>query len=135
MSNRRFVYSKLRGKTHAEPTAHEVAHALNHVTAVIISTVELLGRATSSSLDRSLLSLLEHAAREVEELSSRVVGIVANSNPPAASSVPMVAPTEPAPERSSATEPRQIRGLSIEELAQSLSVRAMRAAAGSVARA
>src|SRR5688572_17953154 len=97
MSNR-FAISKLTGKSEAEPTAREIAHSLNNVTAVIISTVELLGKARSSGLDRSLLNLLEHAAREVEELSSRVAGLAAASNPPAATSSSDAAPIEPAPD-------------------------------------
>lgn len=104
-------------------TAREIAHALNNVTAVIISTVELLGKASSSSLDDSLLKLLEHAAREVEELSSRVVGLGAAVTPPAESASPVAPLPEPPPTPASAIESRPSRQLSIEELVQSLAAR------------
>ena len=107
-------------------TGREIAHALNNVTAVIISTVELLGKASSSALDNSLLKLLEHAAREVEELSSRVVGLAATTTPPAESANPVAAPIEPPPAPpapQSAPAVRESRQLSIDELVESLAAR------------
>jgi hypothetical protein len=55
--------------------AREIAHALNSVTAIIVSTVSLLRNASRSEADKSLLNLLEHAARRAEELGSRVAGL------------------------------------------------------------
>jgi hypothetical protein len=64
----------------------EIAHSLNNVTSIISATVHLLARGDRSDADRSLLRLLEHAAREAEELASRVAGLQARESAAVAAS-------------------------------------------------
>lgn len=56
-------------------SAADIAHALSTVTGIIVSTVSVLRGGARSEADRSLFDLLEGAARQAEELGSRVAGL------------------------------------------------------------
>src|SRR5688500_1655025 len=56
-------------------TAHDISHSLNHVAGIMVTAISLLRIGTRSEAETSLLNLLEHAAREAEEIASRVVGL------------------------------------------------------------
>jgi hypothetical protein len=61
-----------RTHRHGRTCPAEIAHALNNVLATIVLAVGVLRRGSHSPADQAVLDLLEHAAREAEELGSSV---------------------------------------------------------------
>jgi signal transduction histidine kinase len=63
---------------HRRTSAADTAHALNNVLATIVLGVEVLRRGSHSPAEQSLFTVLEHAARDAEELGAQMIDLSAS---------------------------------------------------------
>jgi|SRR5215207_3709060 len=67
-----------RPQKHPRTSAADTAHALNNVLATIVLGVGVLRRGSQSPAEHSLFNVVEHAARDAEELGALMVGVSAS---------------------------------------------------------
>jgi hypothetical protein len=67
-----------RPQKHGRTSPAETAHALNNVLATIVLGVGVLRRGSRSPAEQSLFTVLEHAARDAEELGAQMIDLSAS---------------------------------------------------------